>query len=342
MAERGPTLLLTTSPFLKHRDDTGWIMWQVNYSLVPVVIAATLVFGINALLVIGASVAGAVLPEWYANRRAGGRNTLRDGSAVITGVLLGLTLPPGLPLWMAFLGGAVAIGLGKLLFGGIGYSIFNPALLGRAFLQAAFPVALTTWALPQAGHSLLSSYGATFTPPFLKSSVDAVSEATPLAQAKFEGELSAGVDLFLGGIPGSLGETSALVLILCGLYLAWRRVINWRIPVGILATVGVFAALLHAADPVAYPPAWHHLFSGGLLLGAIYMATDPVTSPITQRGCWLFAVGIGILVVVIRTFGGLPEGVMYSILLMNAATPLIDRVTQPRVFGTGRKAGEGR
>ena len=235
MPDRRPKLLLTTSPFLKKRNDAVWMMWQVNCALVPVVAVAVLFFGVSALLVIGASTAGALLPEWVYAWRSGARNTLRDGSAVITGVLLGLTLPPGVPLWMAFVGGVVAIAMGKLLFGGLGSSIFNPALVGRAFLQAAFPVALTTWAAPVRIGEWFTSYDATFTPPLLKSDVDAVSEATPLAQAKFEAVYSEVPELLFGTTAGSLGETSALVILLCGAYLAVRGVINWRIPVSIFA-----------------------------------------------------------------------------------------------------------
>lgn len=326
-----PQLLLTTSPFLKHPQDTKWIMWQVNFSLVPVVLAAVYFFGLGALLILGAATAGAVLPEWLLSRSQG-KNTVRDGSAVITGLLLGLTLPPTLPLWIAFVGGAIAILLGKLLFGGLGRTIFNPALVGRAFLQAAFPAAMTTWMIQ--GSGFFTMHAAAFTLPFLRPDVDAISAATPLAQMKFDGQMTELPALLLGSTAGSLGETSGLLIVLAGVYLAVRRVINWRIPVSIFATVFALAAVLHWVDPAAYPPPLFHLFAGGLMLGAVFMATDPVTSPLTQRGAWLFGIGIGVLVVVIRQFGGLPEGVMYSILLMNAAVPLINRATQPRTFGT--------
>jgi electron transport complex protein RnfD len=328
-----PNLLLTTSPFLKDTADTAWIMWQVNFTLIPVVLAAGYFFGIGALMVVATATAGALLTEGLANR-ARPRSTVYDGSAVLTGMLLGLTLPPTLPLWMAFVGGVVALGLGKLLFGGIGANVFNPALVGRAFLQAAFPAAMTTWMLQS--HPFLAPFDGLFTVPFMKPEVDAISAATPLSQMKFDGVIASVPDLLLGTIPGSAGETSALLILLMGAYLAVRRIINWRIPVSIFATVFVLAGLLHWTNPEAYPPPLFHLFAGGLMLGAVYMATDPVTSPLTQRGVWIYGVGIGILVVVIRQFGGLPEGVMYAILLMNAATPLINRATQPRTFGTPR------
>jgi electron transport complex protein RnfD len=234
---------------------------------------------------------------------------------------------------MAFLGGVVAIVLGKILFGGLGMNVFNPSLTGRAFLQASFPVALTTWT----GHSnwggFLQLRGDNLALPFISPSVDAVSKATPLAAMKFESEATAIADMLMGTISGSLGETSAVLLLLGGAYLAFRKFLNWRIPVGIFATVFILASLLQLIDADKYPSGLHHLFGGGLVLGAVFMATDPVTSPVTPRGAWIFAFGIGFLVILIRQFGGLPEGVMYSILLMNAATPLIDRVTQPRIYG---------
>ncbi len=338
MTRPEPKLLLTTSPFLKHREDTAFLMWQVNYALIPVLLAATWYFGINALLIAIACVAGALLPEWLQGRGRGERSSLRDGSAVITGVLLALTLPPTIPLWMAFTGGFAAIALGKLIFGGIGSNLFNPALVGRAFLQAAFPAALTTWAPPVEGSALFAVRGGLTAFPFLKPDVDAVTQATPLAQLKFDGLTAEVGDLLLGTTAGSLGETGSLLILICGLYLGLRRVLNWRIPIAVLGTVAVIAGVTHLIDPARFGPPLFHLFSGGLMLGAVFMATDPVSSPITQRGCWIFGIGIGVLVMIIRLYGGLPEGVMYAILLMNGATPLINRTTQGRVYGTGRRA----
>ncbi|RMH74282.1 MAG: RnfABCDGE type electron transport complex subunit D [Gemmatimonadetes bacterium] len=322
-------LLLSTSPFLKDATSTPFIMWQVVFTLVPVVLAATYYFGISALLVTGACVAGAILTEWVFTQR-----TIRDGSAMITGILLALTLPPGIPLWMAFVGGVASIGLGKLIFGGIGYNVFNPALVGRAFLQAAFPVSLTTWS-PQGNFSgFWEVRGANFALPFMTSTgIDATTAATPLAMMKWGNQPTGMMELFLGNTAGSLGETCAVVILMGGLYLAVRNLFNWRIPVSIFATVFILASVLHLLNPEAFPPAIFHLLSGGLVLGAVFMATDMVTSPVTPLGCWIFGIGIGILVIVIREFGGLPEGVMYSILLMNAATPIINRLTQPRIYG---------
>ncbi|MCA9729685.1 MAG: RnfABCDGE type electron transport complex subunit D [Candidatus Eisenbacteria bacterium] len=340
MNVRAPHLLLKTSPFEKHRITTPRLMVEVHLALLPVVAASVVYFGIGALLVILSAVAGAVFTEWLWGPRPTGKRdgkTLFDASAALTGVLLGLTLPPGIPLWMAFLGGFVAIGLGKLIWGGLGRNLFNPALVGRAFLQAAFPAALTTWQAPGATKDILSTRAADLALPFLDGTVDAVTTATPLARMKFEGQLTPLTSLFVGSTAGSLGETSALALLLGGIYLLARRAFDWRIPASILLAAAAMSGLLHVLAPGRFPPPWFMVCSGGLLLGAIYMATDPVTSPLSPRGAWVFGSAIGVLVILIRLFGGLPEGVMYAILLMNAATPLIDRRFQPRAFGRGRK-----
>jgi electron transport complex protein RnfD len=332
---REPRLELVASPHLKAPASTARIMWTVTASLAPVVAAATWYFGAGALLVIGASVAGAVAAE----RGLGARRTLGDGSAALTGILLGLTLPAGLPLWMAFTGGVVGIGFGKVIFGGLGQNVFNPALLGRAFLQAAFPTAITTW--PAVGAGSLAARGDLFALPFTSPSIgaDAVTSATPLGLMKFEGQSTEVMRLLVGSTAGSLGETSAVLILAGGAYLAAKRYLEWRIPAAIFASVAALSIGLHALDPQRYPGPLFMLLSGGLVLGAIYMATDPVTSPVTNLGAWVFGAGIGVLVVVIRVWGGLPEGVMYAILLMNALVPLISRATQPRVFGTARKRG---
>jgi electron transport complex protein RnfD len=324
-----PPLVVTASPHLKGRDSTATIMWNVVGSLLPIVAAAAFFFGPSALLVVGASVAGAVGTE----RLLGRRGTIGDGSAAITGILLGLTLPAGMPLWMVVLGAAFGIGFGKLLFGGLGYNIFNPALLGRAFLQAAFPVAITTW--PGESARWWALRGDNLALPFMHArAADAITAATPLGLMKFEHRATALVDLVRGTTGGSLGETAGLLILLCGGYLALRGYLNWRIPASVLATVALLAAMLHAVDPARYPSAPFMLFSGGLMLGAVFMATDMVTAPVTNAGRWVFGIGIGIVVVVIRVWGGLPEGVMYAILLMNALVPFINRATQPRPFGS--------
>ena len=327
-----PRFELTASPHIKGPDSTPRIMWSVVGALVPVVLAAVWYFGPSAVLVIGTATLGCVLTE----RVFGPGGTLRDGSAAITGVLLGLTLPAGIPLWMAFLGGMFAIGLGKLLFGGLGQNIFNPALLGRAFLQAAFPEALTTW--PKVGLSWWALRGDNFALPFMTPKVVAtVTGATPLGLMKFESQHTELAKLIFGSTGGSLGETAAVAILLGGAYLAVKKYLDWRIPLSIFLSVAVLSQLIHTFMPNE-PGALFMLFSGGLMLGAVFMATDMVTSPTTARGAWIYGVGIGALVVVIRLWGGLPEGVMYAILLMNSLVPFINRATQPRLFGTGKEA----
>jgi len=319
-------LLVTAAPHVAAPDSTPRIMWTVVATLAPPLAAGVFFFGPGALLVVAAAVAGAVLPEHF----LGKRGALGDGSASITGLLLGLTLPPGFPLWMAFLGGAFGIAFGKLVFGGLGQNVFNPALVGRAFLQAAFPVAITTWPAQPADWATLR--GDLFAAPLMSASTDTVTSATPLGLMKFEDTGTAALDLFVGQTGGSIGETSAVLILLAGAYLAYKRYLDWRIPVSIFATTAVLSTALHAIRP-DYPGPLFMLFSGGLVLGAVFMATDMVTSPVTTKGAWIFGAGIGALVVVIRVWGGLAEGVMYAILLMNALVPFINRATQPRVFG---------
>jgi Na+-translocating ferredoxin:NAD+ oxidoreductase subunit D len=326
-----PRLELSASPYLHAPDSTLRIMWTVVASLLPIVAAGVFFFGISALLVVVAAVAGALVAE----RLTGPRDSLRDGSAVITGLMLGLILPPGFPLWMAFFGGAVGIGFGKIIFGGLGQNVFNPALVGRAFLQAAFPVAITTWPAVEGG--LLTLRGDNFALPLLTPRVDGLTGATPLGLFKFEQTGTQLGALLFGNTGGSIGETSALLILLCGAYLAWKRYLDWRIPASIFGTVAALSALLWALNPERYADPLFMLFSGGLMFGAIFMATDMVTSPVTRAGAWIFGAGIGALVVLIRTWGGLPEGVMYAILLMNALVPFINRATRPRVFGTARR-----
>lgn len=331
----GPRLVVQSAPFLRQGVTTPALMRDVLIALVPVVGAAFWFFGISALLVIAAAAAGAAGTEWLLGPRRPRGASLADGSGALTGVLLGLTLPPGLPLWMAFLGGVAAIGLGKLVWGGLGHNLFNPALVGRAFLQAAFPIAITTWAPPGGPTTLLPS---NFAWPLMAAPPlpDAMTAATPLNLMKFGGASTPLADLVRGGIAGSLGETSAGVILLAGLWLAARRAFDWRIPAAVVGSVAALSAAIHAIAPASFPTPWFMVASGGLMFGAVFMATDPVTSPLAPRAVWLFGIGIGVLVVLIRLWGGLPEGVMYAILLMNGAAPLLERAGQPRAFGHAR------
>ena len=333
MNEKDPDLLLFHAPLLRQGMTTPKAMLDVLYALLPVTAASLWFFGLSAILILGSCIAGAVLAEWLFAARPNRGASLRDGSGILTGLLLGLTLPPGLPMWMAFLGGFVAISFGKVIWGGLGHNLFNPALLGRAFLLATFPIAMTTWVATTGDGGFFNIYPGNLALPFMQAQLDGMSSATPLGMLKFDHEVTPLMNLMFGKTSGSLGETSGLLLLLGGIFLWLRRDLDWRIPVSILLTVVIFSALLGLFDAARFPTPLFSVFSGGLLLGAIYMATDPVTSPLTPRGAWIFGIGVGVLVILIRVFGGLPEGVMYAILLMNAATPLIDRYTQPRIFG---------
>jgi Na+-translocating ferredoxin:NAD+ oxidoreductase subunit D len=337
MRSGDPKLLLQAAPLLKQSMSTPRAMRDVLYALTPATLAGLWYFGLGALLVLVASIAGALLTEWAFSPPGDRHGRLLDGSGLLTGLLLGLTLPPGLPLWMAFIGGAAAIGFGKLIWGGLGYNRFNPALVGRAFLLATFPAAMTTWSAQSGPADFFLVQASSLATPFMQATYDAISAATPLGLMKFEAQSTPLWDLVVGNTSGSIGETSGLLLILGGVYLLLRRDLDWRIPASILLAVAAFSLILYLVDSARYPGPLFSLFSGGLLIGAIYMASDPVTSPITPRGAWIFGIGVGLLVVLIRAYGGFPEGVMYAILLMNAATPLIDRYTQPRVFGKGSK-----
>jgi Na+-translocating ferredoxin:NAD+ oxidoreductase subunit D len=327
-----PKYTVSTSPFLHAENSTPKIMWEVVYTLLPIFGLSIYLFGLSSFLVVFSATIGCFVTEFVFDKKKRNGSSLKDGSGFITGLLLGLTLPPGFPLWMAFLGGVVAIGMGKIIWGGLGQNIFNPALVGRAFLQAAFPTAITTWSA--VGGEFFALKGTNLAMPFLQgTSVDAISGATPLAKMKFDAISTSSTELLLGNTMGSLGETGGLLLLLSGGYLIFRKIINWRIPVGVILTVILFSSIFWLLDSTVYPSPMFMVFSGGLMLGTIYMATDLVTSPITPKGIWLYSIGIGFFVVLIRLWGGLPEGVMYAILLMNAATPLLNRFTKIKPYG---------
>ncbi len=328
------TLNIAASPHITRGISIVDIMRNVVWALLPVTAFAVYAFGLGALMLLITTTFSAVLTEHVLCRISRKESTVSDWSAVITGLLLGLTLPPGLPLWMAFVGGAISIALGKFAFGGLGYNAFNPALVGRAVLQAAFPAAMTTWHPAFLPDRFSAFPAATFTLPFMEPAADGYTGATPLAAFKFERITTETADLALGLISGSTGETCAILIILGGIYLIARNMMNWRIPVSILTTVFVMSGTLHLTNSPIYPSPFFMLFSGGLMLGALFMATDTVGSPITPAGAWLYGVIIGLLVVVIRLWGGLPEGVMYAILLGNALSPHIDNLIRPRVYGT--------
>ncbi|HHW01633.1 MAG TPA: RnfABCDGE type electron transport complex subunit D [Thermoanaerobacterales bacterium] len=296
--------ITTSSPHIHSGESVQRIMFNVAGALMLPAAAGIYFFGLRALVLIIITTLAAVLTEAIFQKLRGKPITVWDGSAVVTGILLALNLPPGLPLWMAVVGAAIAISLGKQVYGGIGMNPFNPALIGRVFLMITFPVQMTTWINP----------------------VDGTTGATPLQIMKMQGVSTDYIKLFLGNIGGSLGETSAFMIILGGLYLLYKGYIEWRIPGFYLGTVAILSVVL-GRDPI------FELLSGGLMLGAFFMATDMVTSPISRLGKIIFGIGAGIFTVIIRFYGGYPEGVSFSILLMNAFTPVINRYTVPRIYG---------
>ena len=337
MAQLQQTLQIRTSPHVAVGASVDTIMQNVVWALLPVAAFGVYAFGWAALATLVVATGSCTLTEHVACRMTGKRSTVGDASVLVTGLLYGLTLPPSLPLWMTALGGVVAVGLGKSLFGGLGYNPFNPALVGRAFLQAAFPLPMTQWMPGLAAGRFDGLPASSLAWPFMRPETvtwDGFSGATALSAWKFDRQPTDSADLALGLVSGSTGETCAVLIVLGGIYLAVRRMLNWRIPVGILATVAALSGALHLVDPERYASPPFMLFSGGVMLGAVFMATDMVASPMTSRGTWLYGVLIGALIVVIRAWGGMPEGVMYAILLGNAVSPHIDRAIRPVPYGT--------
>jgi electron transport complex protein RnfD len=337
-------MVIRTSPHIHKGTTVETIMRNVVYALLPICGFAIWQFGLSALLLIITCTGTCVITEHVTCRMSKRETSVSDWSAVISGILLALTLPPGFPLWMAMLGGIVAIALGKAVFGGIGFNVFNPALVGRAFLQASFPVAITTWTPPAAPGRFSSCIPTTLTPPLLTPpgvsdwvkglGVDGWSGATPLALQQAAEPVTTGTGaMFTGMTGGSLGETCAVLILICGIYLAARKMMDWRVPAAMLGSAFVVGACFYFADKTANPHPVFILFSGGLMLGALFMASDMVASPVTPLGVWIYGGLMGAVTVLIRVKGGLPEGVMYAILLGNACSPIIDNLTQPRIYG---------
>ena len=319
---------ISPSPHVHGGDSIEKNMYGVLIAFVPTFIFSIVFFGLGAILVTLTSVVACLVFEdviqKYLMKQ---RPTIWDGSAIITGVLLAFNLPSSLPLWIVVIGALVAIGIGKMSFGGLGNNIFNPALVGRVFLLISFPVQMTTWPIPNGFATADAVTGAT--------PLALVKEAVKNGQAVGEALSSAGFstgNLILGNMGGSLGEVAAIGLLLGFAYMLIRKIISWHIPVAIFATVIVFSGILNLADPAQFAGPVFHLFTGGLMLGAIFMATDYVTSPMTHKGMLIYGVGIGLLTVIIRVFGAYPEGMSFAILIMNGFTPLINRYCKPRRF----------
>ena len=319
---------ISPSPHVHGGDSIEKNMYGVLIALVPTFIFSIVFFGLGAILVTLTSVVACLVFEYVIQKYLmKQRPTIWDGSAIITGVLLAFNLPSSLPLWIVVIGALVAIGIGKMSFGGLGNNIFNPALVGRVFLLISFPVQMTTWPIPNGFATADAVTGAT--------PLALVKEAVKNGQAVGDALSSAGFstgNLILGNMGGSLGEVAAIGLLLGFAYMLIRKIISWHIPVAIFATVIVFSGILNLADPTQFAGPVFHLFTGGLMLGAIFMATDYVTSPMTHKGMIIYGVGIGLLTVIIRVFGAYPEGMSFAILIMNGFTPLINRYCKPRRF----------
>ena len=346
-----PLTELRTAPHVKRDVSVERIMLNVVLALVPILAFSFWQYGLSVLALTIVVTGTCLATERFFNWMSGAPGSLSDWSATITGLLLTLVLPPSFPLWMGAVAAFAAIALGKALFGGMGYNVFNPALVGRAFVQAAFPVSITTFVPAYLPGRFTGFIPTTFTMPLMTppdisgwvktQMLDGMSQATPLAKWKFENQLTALLDFLNGAATASVGETSAILILLCGLYLAARRFMDWRIPVAVLGSAALAAWMFQLVDPSRYPDPLFVMLSGGLMLGAVFMATDMVTSPVTPIGVWVYGAVIGVVTVMIRYFGGLTEGVMYAILLGNALAPLIDQWTQPRVFGARRLGGAG-
>ena len=320
-------LVISLSPHVHGGDSVKKNMYGVLIALIPAFLVSLYFFGLGALIVTATSVAACLFFEWAIGKFLMKKETttICDGSAVITGVLLAFNLPSNLPIWIIILGALFAIGVGKMSFGGLGNNPFNPALAGRVFLLLSFPVQMTSW--PVVGQ--LTAY------------TDATTAATPLnlmkqiAGGNIEAlkDLPSSFDLLIGNNGGCLGEVSALALLLGLAYMLWKKIITWHIPISILATVFVFSGIMHLVDPELYVSPVLQLLTGGLMLGAIFMATDYVTSPMSKKGMLIYGVCIGLLTVIIRLFGAYPEGMSFAILIMNAFTPLINTYCKPKRCG---------
>ena len=355
MSTEARPLIIGSSPHIRLRQSVPDSKYHVSLAQVTDDVISVRTFGNSAKMLVMTTVIACVATEHVSCRIAGKATTIGDWSVTVTGLILGLTLPPATPLWMAVLGSIFGVAITKSLFGGLGYNCFNPALVGRAFLQIAFPITLTTWTPPNLVGRFASVLPSTLTMPFMRSDgealqayvqraleaggVDGWSGATPLSLWKFSEtpQFEELPRLFMGSIAGSAGETATWLIILGGAYLIVRNMMNWRIPVGMLLSAFLLSGAFWLSDKSAYPSPMFMLFSGGLMFGAVFMASDMVASPMTTSGVWIYGFFIGIVTVVIRIFGALPEGVMFAILLGNAVSPLITSATQPRTYGLVRQ-----
>ena len=322
-------LVVSPSPHIHSGNSTPRLMYNVVLALIPALAVTLFYFGIEALVVTLISILTCLAFEFLLQKFVlKVKPSITDGSALVTGLLLAFNLPSNLPWWIVIIGAMVAIGVGKMTFGGLGKNPFNPALVGRVFLLVSFPVQMTSWPLPMA----------------MRMDTDAITGATPLAIVKeglAKGDLMSNIssqipshmELFMGTMGGSLGEIAAFALLIGLLWMLFTKVITWHIPISIIATISVFTGILWFINPEANADPLFHLLTGGVMLGAIFMATDYVTSPMHPKGMWIFGIGIGLITVIIRVWGAYPEGISFAILIMNAFVPLINRYIKPSRFG---------
>ena len=325
-------LILSSSPHIHSGESIASTMHTVILALLPASLVGVYYFGIPALTVIVLATVSCLVFEAAAQKAMKKKITIYDGSAALTGILLAMNMPPNSPWWLVVLGSFIAIGMGKHVYGGLGYNPFNPALVARVVLLISFPVQMTTWTAPKS----------------IFEGGDALTGATPLGMIK-EGLMKSGnIDsikdvsetaLFIGNVGGSIGEASAIALLVGAALLFYKGYISWHIPVSFIGSSALFAGIFWLIDPTRYADPLFHILAGGMILGAFFMATDYVTSPMTGKGMIIFGAGCGLITMIIRLWGGYPEGVSFAILLMNSATPLIDRYTAPKRFGSSGRAG---
>lgn len=316
-------LTISGSPHIHSGLSVKRIMWGVVIAMLPALVVSVYYFGLGAIKVSITAVLACLLFEYVINKYLLKKpNSISDGSAVITGLLLAFNLPSNLPIWMIIIGAFVAIGIAKMSFGGLGNNPFNPALVARVFMLISFPVNMTSWPVPNP----ITSF----------STLDAITGPTPLGIIREGGnisELPSYLNMFIGNMGGSLGEVSALALLIGGIYMLFKKIITWHIPISFIGSAVLFSGILYYVDPTKYVDPIFHILAGGMILGAIFMATDMVTSPMTHKGQLIFGIGCGLITILIRVFGSFPEGVSFAILIMNGFTPLINKLVKPKRFG---------
>ncbi len=334
---------VSATPHMRDKTDVQKIMYSVILALLPAAVGSVYFFGFRALWLIVLTIVSCVATEAALGKLMGKPLTIFDGSAVITGILLAFNLPVGVPWWIPVVGGVFGIAVGKMTFGGLGYNPVNPAILGRIFLLISWPIPMTTWHKPNGFEGLDAETVATplailkDNSKIIMNRESSTIEAFNTATSKLADLSDSYMDLFIGRIPGCIGETSVLLLLIGAAFLMYKHYIGWRIPFSFVATVGLFTWVFGGLDGYFTGPWLFHILSGGLIIGAFFMATDMVTSPITFKGRIIFGIGCGLITSVIRLWGGYPEGVSFSILLMNIAVPIIDRYTRPKIFGKVNK-----